>query len=353
MNKEDIKISFGIIVLNGEPFIKYNLRSLYPFAHEIIVVEGANVNAKSIATKDGHSLDNTLQILHDFKKNEDLENKLKIITREGFWEEKDEQSQAYAKVATGNYLWQIDADEFYLDKDVEKIIKILNKYPEIDTISFKQMTFWGGIDKKVDSWYLRMGADTYHRLFKWRTGYKYQTHRPPTVGDEGGVDLRQKNWISPSNNLLEDVNLYHYSLLFPLQVEQKIKYYSNMSWGEYSDGSIRWGKYNFLSTITKPFLLHNVHTHAGWIDKFNGEHPEQVKRMMHDIKIGRLNFERRNNDDIEKLLNNNIYKIFKIVFKIYAVFAKSKYTSKRKLSKLLSYFEYDYKKDKFFLNFKK
>jgi hypothetical protein len=33
-------ISFGMIVLNGEPFLRYNLRVLYPFAHQIIVVEG-------------------------------------------------------------------------------------------------------------------------------------------------------------------------------------------------------------------------------------------------------------------------------------------------------------------------
>jgi hypothetical protein len=37
----NIKITFGMIVLNGEPFIGNNLRSLYPFAHQIVVVEGA------------------------------------------------------------------------------------------------------------------------------------------------------------------------------------------------------------------------------------------------------------------------------------------------------------------------
>ena len=35
------RVTYGIIVLNGEPFTRYCLRSLYPFAHEIIVVEGA------------------------------------------------------------------------------------------------------------------------------------------------------------------------------------------------------------------------------------------------------------------------------------------------------------------------
>ena len=33
----------------------------------------------------------------------------------GFWPgEKDEQSRAYAARATGDYLWQVDVDEFYL-----------------------------------------------------------------------------------------------------------------------------------------------------------------------------------------------------------------------------------------------
>jgi hypothetical protein len=35
------RITFGMIVLNGEPFMRYNLQAIYPFAHQIIVVEGA------------------------------------------------------------------------------------------------------------------------------------------------------------------------------------------------------------------------------------------------------------------------------------------------------------------------
>lgn len=33
-----IKITFGMIILNEEPFIRYNLRSFYEFAHQIIIV---------------------------------------------------------------------------------------------------------------------------------------------------------------------------------------------------------------------------------------------------------------------------------------------------------------------------
>jgi len=130
MKHNDIKISFGIIVFNGEPFVEYNLNSIYPYAHEIIVVEGGHEKTKAVATKDGHSVDGTLQKLYKFKKEKDIENKLKIIVNNDFWPQLDGfgdwrtyQSRIYSKHATGNYLWQIDIDDFYKSKDIEKIIE--------------------------------------------------------------------------------------------------------------------------------------------------------------------------------------------------------------------------------------
>ena len=128
------KVTFGIIVLNGEPFTKYCLRSLYRFAHEIIVVEGASQRASCISTPDGHSRDDTLESLHKFKEQEDPENKLRIVTRDGFWSEKDEQSQAYAEMAGGDYLWQVDIDEFYMPEDMDYILRMLKSIPEISGV---------------------------------------------------------------------------------------------------------------------------------------------------------------------------------------------------------------------------
>ena len=115
-----VNITFGIIVLNGEPFTRYCIRALYPHAHEIIIAEGACEGARNIATADGHSRDGTLELLRRIKRLEDPENKITIVTAEdeghtdGFWPgEKHEQCRAFAKRATGNYLWQVDIDEFY------------------------------------------------------------------------------------------------------------------------------------------------------------------------------------------------------------------------------------------------
>ena len=83
-------ITFGIIVLNGEPFVRYNLRALYPFAHEIIVVEGAVKTANEIATKDGHSRDGTLEALFRFKDEEDHDDKIQIIDNRAYFYQREE-----------------------------------------------------------------------------------------------------------------------------------------------------------------------------------------------------------------------------------------------------------------------
>ena len=191
-----------MIVLNGEPYLLYNLRALYPFAHQIIVVEGAAPSAANIATNEGHSTDRTLSVLKDFKHNEDPEQKLIILTAEeaghpdGFWPgEKHEQSRAYAERSTGDYLWQVDVDEFYKPEDMHAVMEMLRDDASITAVSFKQKSFWGGFDYTSDGWRFRRGAEIYHRLFKWGPDYQYVTHRPPTVYNELDQDLRSLNWV--------------------------------------------------------------------------------------------------------------------------------------------------------------
>jgi hypothetical protein len=85
------RVTFGIIVLNGEPFTRHVLRSLYPFAHEIIVVEGSAPGGRNVATPQGHSSDGTLETLRRFQAEEDPAGKVSIVTAEdeghpdGFW----------------------------------------------------------------------------------------------------------------------------------------------------------------------------------------------------------------------------------------------------------------------------
>ena len=309
-----IKITFGIIVLNGEPFTKYCLRSLYPFAHEIIVVEGASEKASVISTPDGHSKDGTLEALYQFKAEEDKEDKVKIITRDGFWSEKDEQSQAYARLATGNYLWQVDIDEFYKPEDMQRIIQMLSDDPGITAMSFKIITFWGGFDYITDGWYLRRGAQIYHRLFKFGEGYKYITHRPPTVIDSSGRNLRGIKWVDGYALNRMGINLYHYSLAFPKQVFEKSAYYANLGYPQ-SDNMVKWAENDYMH-LKNPFRVHNVHIHPSWLERFRGTHPPEIYRFKKDVENGLVDIECRQIEDVEHLLNSKTYQLGRVVLKV-------------------------------------
>jgi hypothetical protein len=315
------KITFGIIVLNGEPFTRYCLRSIYPFAYEIIVVEGGHEDAKSVCTPDGHSIDKTLETLYKFKEEEDIENKLTIVTRDGFWPKKDElgndrtpQSRAYAERASGDYLWQVDIDEFYRPEDVLKVMEMLKADPDITAVTFPTYTFWGDIKYLADSCYLKDGAMYYNRLFKWAKNYRYLTHEPPTVIDENGVNLRHKKWINGKEMERKNIFMYHYSLLFPWQVEQKFKLYQDEKPDMYAE-VIKWAENNYFK-LGDPYRVHNLYHYPSWLERFKGQPPAIAIKMMGDIKSGLVDAKLRKTDDIENLIDKSSYKFGIIRIKI-------------------------------------
>lgn len=314
MTRSAPRITFGMIVLNGMPFLPYNLRAIYPFAHEIIVVEGAAPGAAGIATADGHSRDGTREELARFTREDDPDGKVIVVTAEdeghpdGFWPgEKDEQSGAYARRATGDYLWQVDVDEFYMPDDLACIVDRLSRVPEVTAATFPTITFWGSLSVCVDSWYLRRGAADYHRLFKWGEGFAYRTHRPPTVVDAHGRDTRGGLWIRPDDMRRRGIAMRHYSLLFPRQVREKVEYYVN--WGLFEDpfaDSRRWLADSYL-TLRRPYRVHNVYDSPGWLRRWAGAHPPEVLRMMSDIEAGRVVEQTRPMWDAEQLLRSRCY----------------------------------------------
>ena len=311
--KDQPRLTFGIIVLNGEPFTCYNLRSLYPFAHQIIVVEGACPKSEQSATRDGHSVDGTLEALQRFKADEDVEDKVIIVTAEdeghpsGFWPgEKDEQSRAYAKRATGDWLWQIDIDEFYRAEDLEKVCTLLCGDPTITALSFFETSFWGGFGYYVDGPFLRQSYSHFHRVFRWAPGYTYQTHRPPTVTDERGRDLRTIHWLDARQTKRLGIRLYHYSQVFPVQVRRKMGYYDQMGWSKIQSAD-QWVSQTYFH-LANPFRVHAVNTRESWLVRFGGRHPRQIERLRQDIGRGAVHIELRNTGDLDALVDSRTYR---------------------------------------------
>jgi hypothetical protein len=323
MSKIDFpKITFGIIVLNGEPFVRYCLRSIYPFAYEIIVVEGGHEDAKSVCTPDGHSIDSTLESLSKFKSEEDIENKLKIITKDGFWQKKDElgndrtpQCRAYSEIAKGDYIWQIDIDEFYKEEDMLTIVTMLKNDPSITAVTFPFTNFWGDIKYKIEGWKFLRGANYCHRIFKWNADYKYVTHEPPTIFNEKGIDLREINWINGKKLKRQGIIMYHYSHLFPWQVKQKTMIYKDEKPEDCSD-ILEWAENNYFK-ITNPFNIERHYWFPSWLKYYNGTHPRQVIAMMDDIKSGQLKVDMRDNGDVEAILGKRFYSFKTFCMRVY------------------------------------
>ena len=321
LSENTIRFTFGIIVLNGEPFTRYCIRSIYPYAHEIIIAEGACEGARNVASPEGHSNDGTLELLREIKQFEDPENKITVIIAEdeghndGFWPgEKLEQSQAYAKRATGNYLWQVDIDEFYKDEDIQKIIRMLNNDKTISCISFNQIGFWGGFRFTVNGWYFKRNLPEIFRIFKWGEGYQLISHRPPRVVDDNKTDVRSVKWIRAHEMKRIGIYMYHYSFVFPKQVFAKSEYYSNSTWLSLKAND--WASSNFIK-ITRPFRVFIIPDYPSWLEKFSGTHPLGIQHLINSINEKKTNIGERNTADIEKMINSPGYICASVCLKFY------------------------------------
>lgn len=304
------KVTFGIIVLNGEPFTRYCLEALYPHAWEIIVVEGAAESARDFATEQGYSRDGTLETLKYFKENSDPENKVKIVTKEGFWASRDEQSQAYANEATGDYLWQVDIDEFYLPDAIEKVRGMLMNDPTITGASFQWINFWGNEKTIVDGWFLRSGGGNVNRLMKWGDGYTYGKHwRGPRSYNPDGQDMTQINWVSAEAMARAGIRMYHYSLVFPHQVLHKSTIYKDGTDPTFfHHESDSWAT-NVWLHLKRPFDVHNRYGQPAWLERFKGDSPSASLAMFNDIRSGQVSCRMRAEEDIEQLLSSVSYQI--------------------------------------------
>lgn len=287
-----------MIVLNGEPFIRANLRALYPFAHQIIVVEGASPHAAESATVDGHSRDATLQIIRDFVVNEDPARKIVLVTAEdeghpnGFWpREKTQQSQAYASRATGDWLWQVDVDEFYAPPDVDGILAYLAVHPEVSCVTFGAHHFFGDSEFVVEGgffqhpYYQGEIYGRYRRIFRWQPGWCYAAHRPPIIFDERGQEVTRRKVVNAGRILGRTRVMYHYFMPSAEVILRKARYYSRIAPKVFS-GREQACTY-LLANLTAPacWRVFDQYGTWNWVSGFRGSHPPEIRRLIADGKL--------------------------------------------------------------------
>ena len=80
----------------------------------------------------------------------------------------------------------------------------------------------------VDSWYFKRNLPEIYRMFKWEKGFQYISHRPPTVINNEGINLKEINFLNSRQTRKMGIYMYHYSFVFPKQVDEKAEYYQNV-----------------------------------------------------------------------------------------------------------------------------
>lgn len=210
-----MKLTFGIIVLNGGFFLRQVLESIYPFAHKICIAEGP---VKWFVDQGVlQSTDDTLDIIKNFP---DTENK--IVLTSGTYIEKDDQCRAwFAHVPSDtDYVVCNDADEVHTPENLEKLIQFLEK-EKPTSVGFKSDSFYGGFQHIIGGF---ERDHSFKRVLQYIPMCYYRTHRQPTL-ISNGKDIEGKD-IS-GNQLCEatGITMPHFSYTSPLAVKRKIEYY--------------------------------------------------------------------------------------------------------------------------------
>lgn len=221
-----LKLTFGIIVLNGDFFLRQVLESIYPFAHAICIAEGP----VSYWAQNGcaGSTDDTVAIIKNFP---DPKNKIRLT--QGVFKEKDDQCRAWFNLvpADTSYVVCNDADEVHTPENILKLIKFLEK-ENPTSVGFKSDSFFGGFDRIIGGF---ERDHSFKRVLKYIPGCIYRTHRQPTLSmvtssaatDVSYTDIMGKDITG--NQLYEatGITMWHGSYVSPKAVYEKIKYYEN------------------------------------------------------------------------------------------------------------------------------
>ena len=299
-----MKIAFGMIVFEGDYVLKQCLKQVYPFADQILISEGP-VDYWQKKNKLS-SEDRTNDILNEFP---DPDNKITII--HGQFTEKDDQCRAYMQYLREDidYIWNLDSDEVYKTEDIMRIIEFL-KVEKPTSVGIQSCSFYGGFDHFLTGF--ELNRDNFLRIFRIFPGSTWATHRPPTILYPVGYNIVKKH--VPSDWLYNHlgVQMYHYSYVFPRQVETKIAYYKekvsrdNCIDNYYNEVYLPWvtGDDSFKKQIEDKYIgVHEFKPNVRgecYTKKFTLKHPESIED---DLEYLKKDFEEQLNESLLKNKN--------------------------------------------------
>lgn len=280
-----MKITYGIIVLNGDFLLRQVLESIYESAHAICIAEGS----VSYWNKQGiiNSTDDTVKIIKEFP---DKENKIKLV--QGTWNEKKEQCEAWFNLVPQDtdYVWCVDSDEIHTTENINKVIEYL-EYKKPTSLGFQSDSFYGGFERIIGGF---EKEHSFKRILQYKRNSTYLTHRQPTLALNGqpikGNDILGSQLFKDTG-----VSMWHGSYISPKQVYEKIKYYESsvISKGNcipnyFKDVYLEWVLFpEKRESIEKKWNgVQEFMPHARgacYTEKYMGKHPEIILRDMSEL----------------------------------------------------------------------
>ena len=216
-----MNVSYAMNVLNGEPFIWYQLHSIYEFAHEIIIVEGAYDKFRH-AANGFRSKDKTIEIIEQFP---DPCKKIKLIKKNYFYDDRVGMCNEFMNQLTGDILWQIDVDEFYARTTHDYVKHLFESDDLLDQISFNFFDYYRGFEHII-SGYASSLIDVVrvHRIYP---GLMWSSQRPPTLALNGKIFKPRKS-LNGQQMRAHGHFMHNATMIFDGQVADKFTYYSKM-----------------------------------------------------------------------------------------------------------------------------
>lgn len=216
-------MSVGTIVLNGAATLPMMLSSVYEMAKEILVVEGAvekyAENNPELINGSGGSIDETISILRSFP---DPENKIKVLSINRMWKNKQEMQNVIAEHVTGEVFLKVDSDEVYHKNDLMRILREFEFDPALTIFKYRFWHFWHGLDKVAvgGQWDSPMT-----RCYRWKPEFRYGSSFNYPI-DERGRPVKHPVYKTKT---VEDRLVYHlnYACQPKEFIQAKIKYYKN------------------------------------------------------------------------------------------------------------------------------
>lgn len=301
-----IAVSYIMNVLNGEPFIKYQLDSIYPYAHEIIIVEGAYRKFRHAATTNGRSTDHTIECINAYP---DIEKKIKLIVKPGFYDDRLDMCNELLPHVTGDVIWQVDVDEFYYPETHVFIQTVFASDPTLDRVSFCFYDIFANPMYFIEG-YRALGLDNVNRVHRFDTGDRWMNQRPPILCDLNQKQKTIRKHLDGYDLIKMGHVMFNGTALFEKQIREKYTYYNIMS--KNISEPKRWifdVWQNFSNKFNVAGFDHSItYLKKNWLDL-----PRGFKEMWDDVSSGNYpGFFPRETDDIEEYFASRQYPDYEV-----------------------------------------